>query len=1028
MLDALIRLSLKNRTLVTGITALILVYGWLVAKNLPVDVFPDLNRPTVTVLTDGHGMAPEEVEVVLTRPIENALNGIPGVTRLYSTSNAGLSVVRAEFAWQSDVKMARLEVSERLQLVRDRLPKESAPLLSPTSSILGEIQLIGLQGEDLTALRTWADWTLKPRLLTLAGVAQVTVLGGNPYQAQVLVNADLLRKKQIGLLDLKERISRISESSSGGFLETPDGEREHLIRNVGRILNPNEIETSAVGMHFGIPVQLKDVAKVELAPAPKRGEASINAEPGIVLMVSKQTGSDTLKISQAIERTLKDLKPSLPPGAKIEPALFRQSDFIHTAIENVIEALRDGSVMVTLVLVLFLLNFRTTAITLTAIPISLLITALVFRLFGIGINTMTLGGLAIALGELVDDAVVDVENVFRRLRENRARPKPRPTLEVVFEASSEIRNSIVLSTIIVVLVFIPLFALSGVEGRLFAPIGLAYSISLVASLLVSLTLTPVLCSWLLPKQAERQEKDSWLAEKLKAWETRLLEKTLEHPRQILAGTALLFILSLAALPWLGGSFLPSFNEGSAMLEVDLRAGTSLSASSKLASKVERSLLEVPEVASVGRRTGRAEDDAHASGVNHSEFEVRLKTDGRPRAQVVEDFRNRMAAILPKDAYYSVSQPITHRLDHVLSGVKSQVAFKLFGPDLRVLRQQTAEILSILRDVPGIADLRADSQALYPQYKIYAVREDLSKLGVSPGDLIESLEAMLQGVPVTRIIEKDRSMEVFLRLDPASRKNIEAIRSLPVHVLPTGRVVKLEEIADIFETSGPTSIERENLQRRVAIAFNTQGRDMASVVADAESRIREKVVLPAGYFLEIGGQHQSRSEAGKQLFWLGSTSLLAVFLVLYTHFSSARLALQVMINIPLALIGAVFAIALTDRTVSIATLIAFITLCGIASRNGILLITHYLHLIRKEGQKLSRELIIRGTVERLVPVLMTALSAILALSPLLFAKDQPGKEILHPVAVVIIGGLISSTLLDIFVTPVIFYWYGRKHLK
>lgn len=1029
MLDAVIRFSLRHRLLVVATTALILVYGWLVLQRLPVDVFPDLNRPTVNVITDIHGMAPEEVEIVVTRPIETVLNGMPGVTRIYSSSTTGLSVVRAEFDWGTELKFARLAVSERLQLARERLPKEAAPFLSPTSSIMGEIQMIGLTAEggktDLGELRALADWTIRPRLLTIPGVSQVIILGGDQKQAQVLINADRLRKKQLSVLDLKDRVSRISAASGGGFLTSTDGQKEWLIRNVGRILNHEEIASTAIGMHFGIPVLLKDVAEVDFAPAPKRGDASINGAPGVILMVQKQMGADTVALSSRIDQALEDLKGELPKDIQIRNNLFKQSDFIQNAIGNVKEALRDGSIMVIIVLVLFLLNFRTTVITLTAIPVSLLVTAIVFHLFGVGINTMTLGGLAIAIGELVDDAIVDVENVFRRLRENRQSSHPKPALRVIFSASSEVRNSIVLATIIVVLVFIPLFALSGVEGRLFTPIGIAYVVSLLASLVVSLTLTPVLCSYLLIRARPHEEKDGWLVRHLKALDRKILVRTLDHPTKVIAASAAFVLIAIASTPLMGQNFLPSFNEGSAMVELDVRAGISLQASSELAVKVEKALLTIPEVVSTGRRTGRAEEDDHAAGVNHSEFEVLLRPSERARSAIVADIRDKMKQVVPGDAYFSVSQPITHRLDHVLSGVKSQVALKLFGPDLRVLRQQGAEIREAIKDVPGIVDLRVDGQVLFPQYKIYGLRSDLAKYGITPGNLIESLEAMLQGVPVTKIIEKDRYLEVFLRLDDNSRKDIESIKALPAHVLPTGKVISLNDVADIFETSGPNMIERENLQRRIAIPFNTSGRDLDSVIEDVKKRIADKIKLSQGYFLEYSGQYESQRHATRMVTILGVLSVLGIFIVLFAHFKSVGISLQIMVNIPLALVGAVLAILLSDRTISVATLVAFVTLCGIASRNGIMMISHYIHLMKEEGEAFSKEMIIRGSLERLVPVLMTAFSAILALMPLVLAKDEAGKEILHPVAIVIVGGLLSSTFLDIFVTPAIFYRFGRR---
>lgn len=1029
MFDAIIKFSLRNRLLVIAITAFICVYGWLALKSLPIDVFPDLNRPTVNILTMSPGMAPEEVELVISRQLETALNGLPAATRIFSTSTTGLSVVRVEFEWSTSLKDARLAVAERIQMARSHLPSDASPIISPTSSIMGEIQMIGLtaKSKDTTQsdLRTFADWTLRPRLLALPGVAQVTVIGGDELQAQVLVNAEKLRKKQLSFHEMRERLSKISEASGGGFIT--EGDREWLIRNYGRILNHDEIAQTAVGLHFGRPVILHEVANVSFAAAPKRGDAAVTGNPGVILMVQKQSTADTLKVTDNVDSAVNTIA-STQPNIAINSNLFKQSQFIKSAISNVTEALRDGSVMVAVVLVLFLLNFRTTAITLTAIPLSLLITAIVFHIFGVGVNTMTLGGLAIAIGELVDDAIVDVENVFRRLKENRQMAKPLPVLRVIFNASVEVRNSIVFATIIVVLVFIPLFALPGFEGRLFTPIGIAYVVSLLASLLVSLTVTPVLCSLLLKSPNKKADHESLIVRKLKGWDRKILERTLDTPGKVISGSALLVVLALLVIPFMGRNFLPPFNEGSAMIEIQAKPGISLPASSELASQVEKALLTVPEVTAIGRRTGRADEDDHSAGIHQSEFEVSLRPSDRPRSEIFADLRAKGNSVLNKGEYFSLSQPISHRLDHVLSGVKSQVAIKIFGPDLRTLRQQAAEVKNAIQSVEGVVDLRMEGQVLFPQYKIYALRPELKKYGILPGDLTENLEAMLQGVSVTRLIEKDRFMDVYLRLDQESRKDINTIKQIPAHVLPTGQVIPLQDVADIFETSGPNLIERENLRRRIVVSFNTSGRDLDSIVTDVKDSIKKSVQLPEGYQYEFDGQFESQRAAMKLVTMLGVLSFVGIFVVLYLHFKSTALALQIMINIPLALIGAILAVSVTDHTFSVASLIAFITLSGIASRNGIMMISHYLHLINNEGASFSKETIIRGSLERLVPVLMTAFSAILALSPLLFAKDQAGKEILHPVAVVIVGGLFSSTLLDIFVTPAIFYRYGKINLE
>lgn len=1025
MFDSIIRFSLRHRLFVLALTAFVVVYGAWALRQLPIDVLPDLNRPTVNVLTEARGMAPEEVELLISRPLETAINGTSGVTRIFSTSTTGLSVIRVEFAWNVSLKDARFAVNERLQLASARIPKDVTPMISPTSSIMGEIQMIGLAARDgkasATDLRTFADWTVRPRLLSVPGVSQVTVIGGDELQAQVLVNADKLRKRQISVHDMKERLGKISEASGGGFIAS--GDREWLIRNFGRILSHDEIAETAVGMHFGRPVILKEVADVKFAAAPKRGEASISGKPGVIMVVQKQPSADTLAVTERIDEMVAALQGEAPSDIQINGTLFKQTNFINAAIGNVTEALRDGSIMVAIVLVLFLLNLRTTVVTLTAIPLSLLITAIVFHIFGIGVNTMTLGGLAIAIGELVDDAIVDVENVFRRLRENRLLPSPKPLLRVVYEASSEVRNSIVFATIIVVLVFVPLFALPGFEGRIFVPIGIAYVVSLLASLFVALTVTPILCSLILGNTKE--ELESSLVKKLKAWDRSILERTLERPKPIMFASVALFLLAIAAIPFMGRNFLPPFNEGSAMIQVEAKPGISLEASNALASKVEQALMQVPEVVSVGRRTGRAEEDDHSAGIHQSEFEIALKSLDRTRTEVFNDLRKRTKALLPANTFASVSQPISHRLDHVLSGVKAQVAIKVYGPDLRILRQESAGLRNAIADVPGIVDLRVEGQTLFPQYKIYAMRPELQKYGIIPGDLIESLEAMLQGVSVTRLIEKERYVDVHLRLDQESRKDIDAIRRLPAHVLPTGQVIPLDDVTDIFETSGPSLIERENMKRRIVVSFNVNGRDLDSVVQDVKRKLSDSTKLPEGYHFEFDGQYESQRMAMRLVAGLGLLSIIGIFIVLYAHFKSIAISLQIMLNIPLALIGAIAALMLSDRTLSVATLIAFITLCGIASRNGIMMMSHYLHLMKEEGERFSREMVIRGSLERLVPVLMTAFSAILALSPLLFAKDQPGKEILHSVAVVIVGGLLSSTLLDIFVTPAVFYHFGRR---
>ncbi len=1030
MFDKIIYLALRHRLLVVCIAAFVCVYGMVALRHLPVDVFPDLNRPTVTILTEMDGVAPEDIETMISKPLETAISGLPNLTRIFSSSVTGLSIVRAEFEWSTELPVARLAINERLQVAKSRLPKDVVPFVSPSSSIMAEIQMIGVTAKDggvsPAQLRTVADWQVRPKLLAIAGVSQISVLGGQAQEIEIALDPDKLARKQISLTDLAEKLQKLSLTSSGGFLQA-DG-REWLIRNYGRIRNLEDIGMTAIGLHFGKPVLLSDVATIRYAGAPRRGDASVNGNVGVVLMIQKQTGVDTVLLTQKIDEALNELNPLLPAGVQVEKDLFKQSSFIEASIGNVEEALRDGSIMVAIVLTLFLLNFRATTITLTALPLSLLISVIVFQWFGLSVNTMTLGGLAIAIGELVDDAIVDVENVLRRLRENALRATPRPMLRVIFEASREIRNSIVIATLIVVLVFFPLFFLPGLEGRLFVPIGIAYVVSLVASLFVSVTVTPVMCSYLFKKVGVHGEKEAWLAAILKAADRSILERILDRPKVVLSAALVMLVGALAIIPLLGRDFLPGFNEGSAMAEIELPTGVSLDASAEVARKAEQALREVPEVVSTATRTGRSDDDEEALGVNRSEMEIALRPSARTRAEVFDDIRDKVQSVLPEDGYVGITQPISHRIDHIVSGVKSQVAIKLFGADQRVLRQQGAEIRNAIQDVPGIVDLRVEGQAHFPQYKIYAERENLAKYGMMPGEFVGSLEAMLQGVHLTPILEKDRTVPVVLRLDLKHRDTLDKIKNLPVYATPSGTIVKLQDVADAFETSGPNAIERENQRRRLVVSFNSSGRDLDSLMQDVSANLAAKLELPEGYSIEFDGQYKSQQRAMRLVSLLGAVSLLAVFVVLIVNFRSLSVALQIMINVPLALIGAVVAVYLADGILSVASLIAFITLCGIATRNGIMMISHYIHLMVEEGADFNKETIIRGSMDRLIPVLMTALSAMLALTPLLFAKDAAGKEILHPLAVVIVGGLFSSTLLDILLTPVIFYRFGRGSIE
>jgi len=1027
MLNAIIQLSLARRRTVLLLASAVLLYGAWIARELPVDVFPDLNRPTVSVITEAHGLAPEEVETLVTLPIESVLNGTPGVTRIRSSSGVGISIAYVEFEWGSDIYRNRQFVSERLQLLAGRLPQGIVPAMGPVTSIMGEIQFVGLTspGDKVpqSELRTLADWVIRPRLMTIQGISQVVVMGGEVKQYQILVSSEKLQRRGITLEGLREALSQISENTTGGFIDIED--KEFLIRPIGRVESLEDIANAAVGMHLGRPVLVKDVAEVRVGPRVKRGESSVNAKHAVVMTIQKQPGASTIQLTRRIDALLEDLNKSLPPGVELHGDLFKQSRFIEAAIGNVEEALRDGAIMVAIILFLFLMNVRTTAITLITIPLSLLITAIVFKVMGLGINTMTLGGLAVAIGELVDDAIVDVENVFRRLRQRRARGE-KDLLKVVFEASSEVRNSIVFSTIIVVLVFIPLFALSGVEGRLFAPLGVAYIVSLVASLLVSLTVTPVLCSYLLTHaKATEAEREGWLVRRLKAADRWVLERTIRHPYPVLAGCGALLLGALALLPLMGREFLPSFNEGTATIGIAAPPGISLAASDALGIKIEEAMLSVPEVKSTIRRTGRAEMDEHAEGVHWSEIDVDFKEGGRPRQEALQDLRERVEKT--GDVYVNIGQPISHRLDHLLSGVRAQIAIKVFGPELPELRRLGARVEAVLKETRGVVDLQLEPLVLIPQLKIALDRAEASRFGLRTGALAEDLEAGLNGAQVGSFIEKQRLFDIVMRLDDRSRAEPKAIEAVLVKFLPTGQSVRVGDVAQVYQGSGPNMVNRENMQRRIVVSANARGRDLGSLVDEIKASVAAKVQLTPGYFISYEGQFESQQRASRLLMFLGALSLLGIFSVLFIHFKSVPLTLQVMLNVPLALIGSVAAIYLTERTLSVATLVAFITLCGIASRNGIMMISHYIHLMEEEGEAFSEEMVIRGSLERLVPVLMTALAAGLALVPLLLSRGEPGKEILYPVAVVIVGGLFSSTLLDIVVTPAVFYRFGRPSL-
>ncbi|MBI2313914.1 MAG: efflux RND transporter permease subunit [Betaproteobacteria bacterium] len=1043
MFDTLIDTGLRQRLLVVAVSLLLLVYGVLTLKKMPVDVFPDLNKPTVTLMTEAEGMAPEEVEQLVTFPLETAMNGMPGVTRLRSVSGVGLSIVFVEFDWGTDIYLNRQQVAERLGLVKEQLPEGVVPQMGPISSIMGEIMLVALQGDPAKIgpmqVREYADWVLRPRLLTISGVSQVITIGGEVKQYQI--TPDVLKMEDVGVTldDLEKALKNFSTNTSGGFLESHA--KEYLIRHLGRTTRLEDLQEVVVGYKNRQPILLKQIAEVSYAARQKRGDASFKARPSVILSVQKQPGADTVKLTTEIEKSFAEMAKGLPAGMAAPEILFKQAEFIDNSVTNVEEALRDGAIMVAVVLFAFLLNFRTTFISLTAIPLSILITALVFRYLGLSINTMTLGGLAIAIGALVDDAIVGMENILRRLKLNAASEHRKPPIPVIAAATKEVLSGIVYATIIIVLVFVPLFALSGIEGRLFAPLGTAFIISILASMLVSVTVTPVLCYFLLPAvvagrrpaasrlssffpslAAGGHDADySPLVAKLKEWDARLLDWSFEHPRLLLSAALAAVAISVATVPFFARSFLPPFNEGTFTISLLLNPGTSLSEANRVGTMAESLILQVPEVTKVGRRTGRAELDEHAEGVHSSEIDVDLKRSERSRDAIMQDLRSRLA-VLP--AVVGIGQPISHRLDHLLSGVRAQIALKIFGDDLDTLRGLAEDVRNRLSRIPGLVDLQIEKQVLIPQQQVRLDYARAASYGVTPGAVLDALETLIKGEEISQIIDGNRRFDVVLRVSEHDRSG-HALHSLLIET-PGGRI-PVSRIATIEDTVGPNQISRDNGRRRIVLLANTDGRDMAKIVQDIRGELAARP-LAEGYFTTLEGQFQAQEEATSLITWLSLVSLAMIFLVLYSRYRSTALSLMIMGNIPLALVGSVIALWISGQPLSVASLIGFITLAGISTRNGILKVSHYINLVAFEGEHFGKKMIVRGSLERLTPVLMTALVAAFALVPLLLAADAPGKEILHPVAVVIFGGLVSSTVLDTLLTPVMFYLWGEKPLK
>ena len=1023
MFKTIIDISLKQRLLALSAALLLMLYGAFSLRQLPVDVFPDLNKPTVTLLTEAFGMAPEEVEQLVTFPIESAMNGMAGVTRVRSVSGIGLSVVYVEFAWGTDIYLNRQQVTERLGLVREQLPPGITPQMGPISSIMGEIMLVAIKGDPAKVnpmqVRELADWVLRPRLLTIAGVSQVIPIGGEVRQYQITPDTIKMEDVGITLEQMEGALKNFATNTSGGFLELHS--REYLIRHIGRTTRLEDLQDLVVGYKERQPILLKQVAAVQFGARIKRGDASFDGKPAVILSVQKQPAADTVKLTREIETALQEVAKGWPEGMGAPEILFKQADFIEHSVNNVEEALRDGAIMVAVVLFLFLLNFRTTVISLTAIPLSILITVLVFKYFGLSINTMTLGGLAIAIGELVDDAVVGVENVFRRLKQWREAGEVHSVLSVIADATLEVRSAIVYATCIIALVFVPLFALPGIEGRLFVPLGVAYIVSILASMVVSITVTPVLCYYLLPNMRRLSHGDSALVTKLKQWDTHLLEWSFNHAKLVLIGALLAVLAAAAMVPLFARAFLPAFNEGTFTINVILNPGTSLSESNRVGTLAEQLILQVPEVTKVGRRTGRAELDEHAEGVHYSELDVDLKPSGRSRQEIMQDVRSRLTGL---PAQTSIGQPIAHRLDHLLSGVRAQIALKLYGDDLDTLRGLAADLRERLARIPGIVDLQIEKQVLIPQQVVKLDYAKAASYGVTPAAVLNALSTLVGGASIAQVLDGNRRFDVVLRVSEQDRTR-EGLSRLLVET-PGGRI-PLKQIAHIEETDGPNQISRDNGRRRIAVSANTDGRDLAEVIAAIRAELARSK-LPEGYFTLLEGQFQAQEQATQLIAGLSLISLAIIFLVLYSRYQSALLSLMIMGNIPLALVGSVIALKLAGGVLSVASLVGFVTLAGISTRNGILKISHYINLAAFEGETFGRQLIIRGSLERLTPVLMTALVAAFGLLPLLLSADAPGKEILHPVAVVIFGGLISSTLLDTLITPVMFFKWGRKPLE
>lgn len=1041
MLNRLIQWSLAHRALVVGLCLLLLALGARSGMQLPVEVLPDLTKPTVVILTEAPGLAPEEVETRVTQPLESALMGVAGLSRLRSNSDVALSLVYAEFGWDTDVYKARTLVQERLQAAREQLPAGVQPYMTPVASLMGEILLVGVrstlkEGEPNylppREVRAIADWTIRRRLQSIPGIAEILNMGGGIKQIEVQPDPYRMQANNVTLDELEAAVARSASTTTGGFIST--GPAEIMVRNLAMTTDLTEIAGTLIKQLKGRPILISDVAQVVWGVEPLRGDATVSQAPektptyGVIMSITKAPGFDTRKLTNEIQAALAELKPGLPAGVETM-MLFQQKDFIDHAIGNLQEAIRDGAIMVTIVLFLFLLNFRTTFITLMAMPMSFAITLLTFQGLGITVNSMTLGGLAVAIGMVVDDAIVDVENVFRRLRENAALPQPQPRLAVIARASSEVRGSILYATVLIIFVFLPLLGLSGVEGKLFAPIAIATIISMVASFVVSLTLIPVLCSFVLrPKPGHH--KDGLIVRGMKSGlRATALRAGLNFPIPILALVSVGMVAAFSLYTRMGKDFLPKFREETALIAVTSAPGTSLDEMNKISDVIEQQLLAVPEVQKVGRRLGRAERGDHVVPVSTAEFDVdfrsadpKSETSTRTRAAILDDINQRLRTV--PGIFAVIGGPLADRIGHMLSGVAAPVAVKVFGPDLDTLRRLGTEIQKVAVTIPGFENAKLDQQSTIPQLRIEADRSRAAAYGITPGAINHQIGTLVGGKEIAELREGQRAINLVIRLPLVWRESPEKIGDLPLET-DSGRRVPLSLVADVREAKGPNVIFRENSQRRFIIAIKPTARDVGALVTQLQAQVREKVTLPEGYFVTYEGEFLAQREATLRIAIFSGVVLVIIVFLLYGYFQSLPLALQVMLNIPLALIGGLVYTWLKVDNISIATLVGFIAVGGVAARNGIMMLSHYLHLMKHEGEGFTRAMVERGTLERMVPVLMTALSAGIALIPLVLAGDQPGKEILHPVAVVIVGGLVSSTLLDFLITPLVFYTFGRK---